>query len=345
MEDSTHPHSQEPVRVSQRTIALKLGISVGTVSMALRNHPRIQPSTREQVQRMAKEMGYQAVPALQSLANYSRTKRKSSKFTRLGWVNTWQQPDQLLKHPEYGAYWEGAHKAASAMGYQLIEFQLGTKLTCAEFRSQLRRQGISGLLLPPDGMPLPEDFPWKQYHTVCLSHRRESSSNHLVAPDRIENVGLAFGTMRKRGYQRIGFITDELPVTIDDKLSAIGFFNAQSELPEKDRLPVFTTREGTSNGELADWIKLHQPDAILSDLPDVARLLEQARIKVPHQVGLASTALAANGAGAGVDPNGNEIGRAGIELLKGMIDGFVQPEIRLRISIKGYWREGDTLPE
>jgi LacI family transcriptional regulator len=345
MGKSTNSTSVEPPRVNQRAIATRLGISAGTVSMALRNYPRIHPATRERVKRVAEEMGYQPEPILQGLVNYSRAKRQSAKFTRLAWVNTWPRPNELLEHPEYGAYWEGAQEAALAMGYQLIEFELGTKLTCAEFRRQLRKQGTGGLLLPPAGMPLPDDFPWDKYHVVCLSHRRGKSSNHFVTPDRVENVALAFSTMRQRGYRRIGFITDELPTTIDEKLSAIGFLNAQIELPEEDRLPIFTTREGTSADDLADWIKLHQPDAILSDLPEVTGLLKAAHIEVPHQVGLALSALPANAVESGVDPHGKEIGRAGIELLKGMLDGFVQPEIRLRISIKGCWCEGNTLPD
>lgn len=345
MGESTNPINVEPTRVNQRAIATRLGISVGTVSMALRNYPRLHPATRERVKRMAEEMGYQPTPVLQGLVNYSRAKRKSAKFTRLAWVNTWEQPTDLLQHPEYGAYWEGAQEAASAMGYQLIEFELGTKFTCAEFRRQLRRKGISGLLLPPGGLPLPEDFPWEKYHVVCLSHRPKKISNHLVAPDRVENVALAFSTMRKRGYRRIGFLTDELPATINDKLSAIGFISAQLELPESERLPIFTTNDCASKNGFPEWIKLHKPDAILSDLPDAARFLEQAHVTVPHPVGLALSALPVNEVGAGIDPNSKEIGRAGIELLKGMLDGFVHPEIKLRISIKGCWREGNTLPE
>jgi LacI family transcriptional regulator len=331
--------------VNQRAIATRLGLSAGTVSMALRNHPHLPSATRERVKRMAEEMGYQPTPILQGLVNYSRAKRKSAKFTRLAWVNTWPRPTELLEHPEYGAYWEGAFETASAMGYQLIEFKLGTKFTSTEFRRELRRQGIRGLLLPPDGMPLPEDFPWRKYHVVCLSHRRRNTSNHIVAPDRIENVELAFSIMQQRGYRRIGFITHELPTTIDDKLSALGFFNAQLELPEQDRLPIFATCECSSSDGLTDWIKLHRPDAILSDVPDVTRLLKEARIEVPHQVGLVLSALPANETAAGVDPNSKEIGRAGIQLLKSMLDGVVQPEIRLRISIKGCWREGNTLPD
>jgi hypothetical protein len=117
------------------------------------------------------------------------------------------------------------------------------------------------------------------------------------------------------------------------------------EIPEEDRLPIFKKREDTFADDLAGWIKLHRPDAILSDLPEVTGLLKEAHIEVPHHVGLALSALPANAVESGVDPHGKEIGRAGIELLKGMLDGVVQPEIRLRISIKGCWREGNTLPD
>jgi DNA-binding LacI/PurR family transcriptional regulator len=333
------------IAVRQWEIAARLGVSHSTVSMALRDHPRVSADTKLRVKRLAEEMGYRPDPALRRLNHYGRAKRKSSAATCLGWINAWPEPDKLKRHPEYGAYWEGASKAAARAGYRLEEFRPGDFATAKALSRRLREQGARGLLLPPEGSTaLLNHLPWEKYHVVSLSHRTESPVTHLVAPDRVDNSAIAFRAMRSRGYHRIGFLTGELPATINGKLSAIGFLSAQLELPESERLPIFSTLERPFPHAFAAWVARHRPDAILSDLPDAADFLEQATFGIPHDLGLALCAVQPGTALAGTDPNGEEIGRAGVELLKNLIDGYAQPDLKLRISIRGSWRDGDTLP-
>lgn len=56
--------------VSLRDLGRHLGVSHVTVSLALREHPRISESTRAKVRKAAEEFGYQPDPMLQSLARY-----------------------------------------------------------------------------------------------------------------------------------------------------------------------------------------------------------------------------------------------------------------------------------
>ena len=333
-------------RVFQREIATRLGISHATVSMALRDHPRIRAATRERVKQMAAEMGYQPNPNLRIFSNYIRAKRKPSKLSPLGWINAWEQPSKLNQHHEYGGYWKGACEAASQMGYRLEEFRLYRKTTTTELNRRLRTQGFCGLLLPPDGDPtLLNDFPWDRYHVVSLSHYATTPASHLVAPDRFENCALAFTMMRSRGYRRIGFLTDEFPATSNDKLSVAGFFSAQLELPENERLPVFATQDGPHPHQLSEWMACHRPDAILTDLPDASHLLTRTGLKIPHDLGLAFSCRSQTTTSAGIDCQPEEVGRVSLEILKSAIDGYVKPDSRIRVSINGQWREGRTLPE
>ncbi|HEX9783767.1 MAG TPA: helix-turn-helix domain-containing protein [Opitutaceae bacterium] len=51
-------------------IARQAGVHVTTVSLALRNHPRLPECTRSRLQALAKEMGYAPDPALRALVAY-----------------------------------------------------------------------------------------------------------------------------------------------------------------------------------------------------------------------------------------------------------------------------------
>lgn len=331
--------------ISQREIATHLGISIATVSMALRDHPRIPVGTRERVKRMADEMGYLPIPLLRSFSQYSRAKRPSSKRLPLGWINAWSQPGKLMEHREYGGYWRGACEAASQMGYHLEEFQIHPQTTLKELNRRLRDKGFRGLLLPPEGDPAAlNHFPWEKYHVVNLSHYTTTPATHLVAPDRVGNCSLAFHTMRNLGYRRIGFLTDQFPQTINDKLSVAGFLSAQLELPEKEHLPVFTTQEHPLPHQLSQWVACHRLDAILSDLPDAARLLKQTGLQIPKDLGLAFSCRSRSLASAGIDCQPEEVGRIAFEMLKRAIGGYLNREFNLRVAVSGHWRNGRTLP-
>ena len=339
------PPDEAAPRVRQREIATRLGISHATVSMALRDHPRIHASTRERVKRMAEEMGYQSNPSLRIFSNYSRSKRKSSKLSPLGWINAWSQPGKLAKHHEYGGYWRGACEAAARMGYRLEEFRLHAETPPSELNRRLRAKNFCGLLLPPEGDPeVLKHFPWERYHVVSLSHYATTPASHLVTPDHYENCALAFKMMRGRGYRRIGFLTDEFPTTVNDKLSVAGFLSAQLELLDGERLPVFATQDFPHPDQLAEWIACHRPDAILTDLPDATRLLKRTGVKIPHDLGLAFSGRTDSATSAGIDCQPEEVGRVGLEILKCAIDGYVNPGFKMRVSVSGHWREGRTLP-
>ena len=345
MRESVTPPSDVQNPISQREIAERLGISIATVSMALRDQPRIPVTTRERVKRTADEMGYQPVPLLRSLSDYSRAKRRPSQLLPLGWINAWSQPGKLLKHREYGGYWRGACEAASQMGYHLEEFHLHPKIPLKELNRRLRIKGFRGLLLPPAGDPAAlRHFPWEKYHVVSLSHCTSTPATHLVAPDRVGNCSLAFDMMRKRGYRRIGFLTDKFPATINDKLSVAGFLSAQLELPKNEHLPVFTTRDQPLPHQLFQWVACHQLDAILTDLPDAARVLKQTGLRIPQDLGLAFSCRSRSLASAGIDCHPEEVGRIGFEVLKRAIGGYLNQEFKVRVAVNGHWRDGGTLP-
>jgi DNA-binding LacI/PurR family transcriptional regulator len=336
---------QTPGVTTQRDIASRLGISNATVSLALRDHPRIPITTRERIKQIAHEMGYQPIPGLRMVSSDKSSPRQSSRLLPLGWINAWSQPGKLAKHREYGGYWRGACEEASQLGYRLEEFQLHPDTTLKEVKRRLRIKGFRGLLLPPDGDPAAlKHFPWENYHVVSLSHYTTTPATHLVAPDRVGNCSLAFEMMRKRGYRRIGFLTDQFPETINDKLSVAGFLSAQWELSENEHLPVFTTRDHPLPRQLSQWVTGHRLDAILTDLSDAFRLLQQTGLRIPQDLGLAFSSCSQTAGAAGIDCHPEEVGRIGLETLERSIGGYLNPEFKIRVAVNGHWRDGRTLP-
>ena len=58
--------------VTMKTIAAQAGVTQATVSMSLANNPRIPQGTRERIQAVAKQLGYQPNPYLSTLMRIRR---------------------------------------------------------------------------------------------------------------------------------------------------------------------------------------------------------------------------------------------------------------------------------
>ena len=113
-----------------RELASALDISVGTVSLALRNHPSIAAETRSRVQEFAKSRGYQLNPFLSSLMSHVRSAEPAQYRETLAWLNLWDAPDTFLnpRAERFSEYqrdlWLGASRRAAQLGYQLDPFWL-----------------------------------------------------------------------------------------------------------------------------------------------------------------------------------------------------------------------------
>ena len=92
--------------VTQKDIAIKVGVSVNTVSCALRDSPRISRRVRQAVLKTAKEMGYTPNAAARAL------RIKKSKV--LGVIVT------DISNPVFGTMVKGIEKAASERDYSII---------------------------------------------------------------------------------------------------------------------------------------------------------------------------------------------------------------------------------
>src|SRR5579862_9812059 len=103
-------------RTTLADLAQKAGVHVTTVSMALRNHPRLPSVTRERLQRLAVEMGYVPDPLLRALVSYRNELRPDRVRPTLAYVTNWTTRwgwKNVTAHPDF---YEGARKAASALG-------------------------------------------------------------------------------------------------------------------------------------------------------------------------------------------------------------------------------------
>jgi DNA-binding LacI/PurR family transcriptional regulator len=158
---------------------------------------------------------------------------------------------------------------------------------------------------------------------------------------------LAFHEIRRRGYERVGLVVG-WPNLVSGASWSGGFLQAQQFVEEKHRVPVLVLKDdfASRQRQFAQWMKKHRPDAIFTDLEEVAPMLDGLGMRVPEDVGLAATTVLDVGADAGVDQHSEQIGHAAVLTLISLIRDHDrgEPEIPRQILIMGRWQDGASLP-
>lgn len=339
-------------RVTVYDIAERLGCSHATVSMALRNHPAISEKRREQVRRMAEEMGYQPDPHLAALAAYRRSNTPLDVRSAIAWINHWEQPERLRKHREFDLYWQGATQAAKRFGYSLEEIRWSPDYSAKRFEQILITRGIRGVLIPPHQI-VPDwgDLDWSRFSIIRFGLSVPEPDSHLVTADQLRAVVMAVHKMAEYGYQRIGLV---VPADTDRKLGGgfVGGFSAAGQSFHLPVIPPLLTEEklylqqpAKSRQLLGQWIKKHRPDALLTAIPEVPAMLRELQHRIPEEVAVAGTAVDVP-VDAGIDQHSEAIGRIAVETLVSQINlnERGEPTDPYRVLVESRWRDGKSLP-
>lgn len=339
-------------RVSLRDIALKLGVSHVTVSLALRGDPRISAPRRDEVQQLAKTMGYEPDPMLSSLSAYRQSKQATSIKATIAWVNQWTKPKELRRLQEFDAYWRGAHAYASRLGYRLEEFIAGKDMPPLRLQQILLARNVRGILIPPhiNGLDLP-GFDWNQFSVVRFGISVKHPRAHIVTSDQLNCAALAFERMWERGYRRIGYVTAHRHDRNTGGNFRAGYLSAQDvHVPLKRHLDPLSLSEDNTAADarlLKKWLRTVKPDAIISALSILPEVLREAGCKIPDDLGVAGLSLLDGGFNAGTDQNSEEIGRVAMATLAGLIHQNERgiPQYCRRILVEGRWVDGSSLPD
>ena len=135
-------------RVTLADIATRAEVHVTTVSLALRNHPRLPEKTRTRIQKLAKEMGYQPDPVLQALVAYRGKVMERRNPPTLAYITNWDTKlgwQKTTAHPEF---YEGAKSKAEELGFKLDHFWMGEPgLSHTRMSKILQARGITGVLI------------------------------------------------------------------------------------------------------------------------------------------------------------------------------------------------------
>ncbi|WP_404424195.1 LacI family DNA-binding transcriptional regulator [Nibricoccus sp. IMCC34717] len=352
-------------RVTLSVIAKAAGVHVTTVSLALRNHPRLPVATRERLQALAKKLGYRPDPLLRALVAYrGRTASRRSPST-LAYVTNWDTAYGWKKVTAHPQFYEGARKKAEELGYKLVHFWMREPgLTHSRLSGILEARGIHGVVLASHQREAdnPVTFNWDNFSAIKVDYLPHKPELHIVTNDQCGIIRLAVQQVLAAGYKRIGFIMHRGWNHATDRLWAAGFLCEQQVLPENDRVPMLLFPEAEpisewmneskaslsiSPGVLKEWIQRHQPEVIISKGSFVLPALEALNVKVPRDVAFVDVFLESfDGKTAGVRQNHETVGSLAVEFIAGQLHHNICgiPAIPTTTFVEGTWFAGASCP-
>lgn len=305
-------------RVGLRDIAHALNVSLMTISLALRNSPKVSAATRQKVRQTADKLGYRPDPELARL------------MTRLhGGTHSADRPPMAIVDlsstrlaPGTANYCEdvrlGAMKRAEELGYLATCFHL------LDYEGDLRRllkvlhyRGIRGVLLLPPLSPveLPLGLDWTPFSVIAASYAITPLQFHRVVPHQFIDMCRLMRLLEAKGHKRIGAVFNQ---GFEERIHF--HFTAAIKLHgHDDRILRVKNQDALSREEVAAWLETARPDAVVSPFALKFRAAMPASARGARGPEIVSLSAAEHSPFACWDERPAEIGSDAAVLLAGMM--------------------------
>ena len=338
---------------------------VTTVSLAMRNHPRLPEETRRRIQKIAEQLGYRPDPFLQALVAYRGKTMPRRNPPTLAYVTNWETRlgwQKVTAHPQFHS---GAVAKAGELGFKLDHFWLREPgLSHERLSGILENRGINGLIIASHMRDVDTalHFDWSRFSAVKIDYLPHQPGLHNVTNDQCSIIRLAMQKVLAAGYRRIGFVMHRGWNHSVDHLWTAGFYCEQERIEVADRIPILLfpnvepveawMAESQSDvvappSTFQRWFETYRPEVIISKGSFIQPRLAELRLRVPRDLAFIDVFLDDfSGRTAGVRQNHRTVGELAVEILAGQIahNKFGVPEIPTTTYVEGTWFDGGTCP-
>lgn len=324
------------LRPTHRTIALEAGVSSVTVSLALRDHPKIPEVTRRRIHKIAKDQGYIPDPEIAKLMVHLRKRRSSNHRSNLTALRLVPPPG-----PEYAAYvLEGAMERAAMLGYSLEVINLNLpKLSPGRLEKILRNRGVEGLLLlPVPPHDLSARLNWMPFSVVACTHSVLQPRFHTVVPNQFSNMIHLCEELSKNDDNRIGMLTRKITdLRVNHRF--ISAYQWHSTYGNGNLAPPFYIDEKFEGQDaLLGWIEKYDINLIVTERGVIEEvILPHFPRELIRRIKWIQTALLPGSDQPGIFEHPERIGSAAIDFLAGMIQRGERgiPDLPFTLEIEG----------
>lgn len=340
-----------PPLITLSDIAKAAKVSRTTVSLALRNSPRISAAVRQEVQEIARRLGYRQNPLVTAHMAYVRTLHPHYTGQCIAFIcnRSLAEAEQDTRTP-LRKYFHATRERARHLGYELELFNLAEPgMSAQRLTKILYSRGIAGVIFHPfdeglgqAGLPLdPASFA-----LVMIEHVFVEPRLHKVCDDQFSTIGRMIQRLLDYGYSRIGIA---MASRADDHANhhwLAGYQAFQTLSGPGNVLPHLITPEWNPERLLA-WYRYQRPDVIITIDEDTVDWLTAAGLRVPEDVACATLYWKEDRPHlAGFYQNHEHIGAAAVDMVVWQLNHNERglPVEQRTMLIESVWKDGPTLP-
>ncbi|MGF1656689.1 MAG: LacI family DNA-binding transcriptional regulator [Verrucomicrobiales bacterium] len=326
-----------------RELAKEAGVHFSTVSLALRDHPRIPQSTRSRIKALAAQRGYLRNPLIGQMMAQRRRARTVPVKESLAWLHLLPEPAPAEIVARADANFLAAQNHATTLGYgmELVRVH-DQQISMKRLKNILSTRSVRGIII---GAGLANrahlSLELSSFAPLCIGHTLLRPVLHRVSHDHQHGIRLALHELRRRGYHRIGlWLRRRIEMRIDYQWST-GYLLYARMHPNLHLVEPCVVEQYEWDSFRA-WLRQNQPEVILSSDNEVLQMLQAEGAKVDF---LHLDSGTAHAPCAGIHQNNDEVGRAAVDWVVDLLEGqkFGIPTIPRVMLVEGTWHEGPTL--
>ncbi len=334
-------------RISQKDVAKAAGVHPTTVSLALRNSPRLPAETRERILAIAEKLGYAPDPLLDALNAYRLAGRERRFQGVIAWLDCWADHPGMFRTGVLAKTFQTAKAHCEANGFNLEEFSLGPGgYTWQRLGTVLRERGVQGVIVPPvPGGRAHLRFRWEWFSNLAIGYSLARPELHRAAHDNYSNMRLLIRGVRLSGRRRIGLVMLRHEHLRTDTLRYAAYrtlLHASEGDTEAETVPTLWV-DDMEHADVAGWFKKHRPEAILvHNAAATVSLLRAGGVRVPEDVIVVTCGAHEYPGMPGIVEDNDHLLRVAVEHLAAMIRRGERglPEKPLRLVVSGEWSSG-----
>ncbi|HUL52799.1 MAG TPA: LacI family DNA-binding transcriptional regulator [Opitutaceae bacterium] len=305
-------------RVTMSDVAAAAHVHKSTVSLALRNQPKLSAATGDRIRRIAAELGYRPDPMLDLFNLYRRTLEPPRTLGAIAFVSDLSNPAAFARSERHETIFASAREEAKRLNFTLELFLVGPgQLSPARLAHVLEARGITGILLgalSPVTRSL--DIDWKQFCVVGIESMQLEPPVDNISTDYCHAARLVVRELRQSGRKSVGFVVaEDLGHEIEGQLRAGYLVECRAQTPVR-AASFWRLDQDAGTGSLRQWITTQKLDAVVGCGVDIPELRARLSAREARRIGWASIDIrGAQSKCPRVPALHHDLGRRAIELL------------------------------
>jgi LacI family transcriptional regulator len=299
---------------TMRDIAKLAGVSVMSVSRAVRNQPGLSASTRRKILNAVERHGYKPNSFVSTLMTHVRRQTPISQRATLAFI----VPSRKDFESAYGyrEYFAGASERGAKLGLKIDRFYFEEVNSNPRRLSDiLRASGIRGVLLNsfPFSSPVFQ-MNWDPFCLATIGYALLNPALHRATSDHCHMMQMATEKLVAAKYRRIGFYTLNRFDDLTHQYWTSAFLYYQHQCRASDRVPLLLIKTEDKQA-FVRWFQRYKPDAIITKHIEVLDWLKAIGANTPNVGFVHLDWIPEFGDASGINQNLHLVAAAAVDLV------------------------------